>query len=588
KGIKGFDYEKAYEAAKHSAELDREGLAAYKRRGYISMEDSNESVSKTLEYAYDDWCIAQMVEILGRRGNSNFPLIVKNGQVEQDPSPYRTDWSNYMLRAASYRNLFDTQTGFMRPKKNGGFVSPFAPNEVGFVFTEGNSWQYTFFVPQDILGLAELMGGRERFADKLDELFTTTQKLGGREQADLTGLIGQYAHGNEPSHHIAYLYNYTSRSSETQKYVRKIMDEFYKPTPDGLIGNEDCGQMSAWYVMSALGFYQVTPGRPYYDLGTPLFKRAKINLENGKSFVIDAPNVSEKNIYVRSATVNGKGFAFGLQFTHEEIMAGGILRFDMSSTPMDFVRPSGLIDWKRTNLVSTVAVPAIDGDRTFVGSTTVTITTPTPRAKILYTVDGQDPAGPHGIQYSAPFSISKTSTIRTIAVDGGGSSYETQATLSLRPHDWTVKVLSGYSRQYTGGGENAIVDGIRGTTNFASGEWQGVQGKPYEAVIDLQRPTNIREVGASFLQDAGPWIWMPDRIEFEVSADGTNFTKVAEIKPNFPQQEMTPTIKEYNQTITPTSARYVRIRAFNFGRIPSWHPGAGGDPWIFIDEAWVR
>ena len=163
-----------------------------------------------------------------------------------------------------------------------------------------------------------------------------------------------------------------------------------------------------------------------------------------------------------------------------------------------------------------------------------------------------------------------------------------EATFVTKPNDWTVKIVSPYSNQYTGGAENGIVDGIRGTVNFASGEWQGVQGNPYEAIVDLQRETDIRELGASFLQVAGPWIWMPDRIEFETSNDGANFTRVADIKPNFPQREMTPTVKEYRQAIAPTRVRYVRIRAYNFGKIPAWHPGAGGDPWIFVDEIFIN
>src|SRR5688572_3476901 len=163
-----------------------------------------------------------------------------------------------------------------------------------------------------------------------------------------------------------------------------------------------------------------------------------------------------------------------------------------------------------------------------------------------------------------------------------------EAVFTRSPNDWTAKVISGYSRQYTGGGDNAIIDGIRGTVNFASGEWQGVQGKTYEAVVDLQRETPISEVGGSFLQVAAPWIWMPDRVEFEVSGDGTNFVKVAEIKPGFSQTDMTPTVREYRQKVTPSRGRYVRMRAYNFGKIPSWHLGAGGDPWIFVDEIFIK
>ena len=162
------------------------------------------------------------------------------------------------------------------------------------------------------------------------------------------------------------------------------------------------------------------------------------------------------------------------------------------------------------------------------------------------------------------------------------------STYRKKPNDWTVKIISPYSTQYTGGGDNAIVDGIRGTTNFASGEWQGVQGKTYEAIVDLQRETEIKELGASFLQVAGPWIWMPVNIKFETSNNGTDWTQVADIKTDVAQTEMTPTIKEFRQSITPVKARYVRLRAYNFGKIPAWHLGAGGDPWIFIDEIIIK
>ncbi|MFN0139920.1 MAG: GH92 family glycosyl hydrolase [Pyrinomonadaceae bacterium] len=584
KGIKGFDYEKAYAAAKHSAELDHFGLAAYKKRGYISMEDENESVSKTLEYAYNDWCIAQMAHIiwLRRKADLRKAGITSNDRAEL--RPVLADHRRFLERSRYFENLFDQKTGFFRPKKNGGFVEPFAPNEVTFGFTEGNSWQYSFFVPHDVTRLMELMGGREKFVAKLDELFTTNQKLAGREQADLTGLIGQYAHGNEPSHAHAYLYNYAGEPWKTQKYVRKIMDEFYKNAPDGLIGNEDCGQMSAWYVMSASGFYPVNPGDGTYTFGTPLFPEVKYNLENGKTFTIRAENVSDKNIYIASARLNGTPYKKAF-ITHDELMKGGVLEFEMTDKP---VTTAFLKVPESTLGVDSIAVPSIEGERTFVERATVTLSTLTPNTIIYYTTDGSEPTKT-STKYSRSFAIDRSTTVKAIATGANGTaSFPVEAVLTKRPNDWSVKVVSGYSTQYTGGGENGIIDGIRGTINFASGEWQGVQGKMYEAVVDLQRETDVRELGASFLQVAGPWIWMPDRIEFETSPDGIRFTRVAEIKPNFPQSEMTPTIREYRQRIAATRARYVRMRAFNFGKIPAWHAGAGGDPWVFIDEIFIR
>ncbi len=286
KGIDGFDLKKAFKAMKHSAELRHYGLGAYIDKGFISTEDERESVSKVLEYAYDDWCIAEVARMLG----------------ETD------DYRRYQARAQSYKNVFDPATGFMRPRTNGNWAEPFDPREVTFSFTEANAWQYSFFVPQDVNGLIDLMGGRERFAARLDQMFAAESKTTGREQADITGLIGQYAHGNEPSHHMAYLHNYAGQPWKTQFRVRQIMDQFYTPSPDGLIGNEDCGQMSAWYVLSAAGFYPVTPGSRFYAIGTPLFPEVRFNLGNGHAFTIRARNVSNRNIYIQSATLNGKPY----------------------------------------------------------------------------------------------------------------------------------------------------------------------------------------------------------------------------------------------------------------------------------------
>lgn len=311
KGITGFDREQALAAMRHSAESDERGLAGYKQRGYVAIEDDRESVSKTLEYAYDDWCIAQMARLLNR------------SDVER----------RYLERATYYHNLFDPETGFMRPKKrDGSWLAPFDPREVSAHYTEANAWQYTFFVPQDINGLIELMGGPESFARKLDALFTAESTLTGNAPPDISGLIGQYAHGNEPSHHIAYLYNYVGQPWKTQARVRQIMRDFYKPTPDGLIGNEDCGQMSAWYIFSAAGFYPVTPGTTIYALGSPLFAEATFNLENGRRFTIRAENASDKNIYVQSARLNGRRLDRSF-ITHDEIMRGGTLVLVMGGRP---------------------------------------------------------------------------------------------------------------------------------------------------------------------------------------------------------------------------------------------------------------
>ena len=586
KGIKGFDYEKAFEASKHSAELNHFGLEAYKKRGYISMEDENESVSKTLEYAYNDYCIAVMASHLLLSNEALRISTIDSGKskiLANKTEKLSKDYSNYLKRAQYYKNLFDAETGFMRPRQNGGWVSPFKPNEVTFHFTEGNSWVYSFFVPHDVNGLIDLYGGKEKFAKKLDELFSTSDKLEGREQPDITGLIGQYAHGNEPSHHIPYLFNYVGQPHKTQSYVRKIMDEFYKNAPDGLIGNEDCGQMSAWFILSSLGFYQVNPGREFYDIGTPLFKEAKINLESGKSFFIKVSNISPSNIYVESVKLNGISQK-STQFAHRDLMKGGTLEFEMTDKPNE----TAFTEYSKSAIGNTgfVSAPMIEAkDRVFKGSTNVSIKSNSKDAKILYSIDGSEP----NLEYSQPFTIDKTTTIKAVAVNSiGEKSQIVDSKLNKIPHDWTVKLFSTYNRQYTGGGEIGLVDGIRGTVNFASGEWQGYQAQDFVAVIDLQRETEIKKVGGGFLQVARSWIWMPTKIEFEVSKDNANWTKVGEIKTDVSAEDMTEQFRDYKTEISPKKARFVRVKATNLGKIPAWHPGAGFDAFIFVDEIFIE
>ncbi|MDX1462940.1 MAG: GH92 family glycosyl hydrolase, partial [Marinirhabdus sp.] len=284
KGIGGFDAEMALEAMKHSATRSHLGLASYQTMGFIPVEEESESVSKTLEYAYDDWTIAQMAKKMGRM----------------------TDYETYTKRAQYYKNLYNPKTNFFQGRFNNTWFGPFDPFEVNFNYTEANAWQYSLYAPQDISGHMALMGGKQAFENHLDTLFTATSKTSGRNQADITGLIGQYAHGNEPSHHMAYLYNFVNSPQRTQELIHQIVTELYSNSPDGISGNEDCGQMSAWYIFSTLGFYPVTPGSNQYIIGTPLFPKATIHLENRKEFTIDAPDVSDTHIYIASAQLNGK------------------------------------------------------------------------------------------------------------------------------------------------------------------------------------------------------------------------------------------------------------------------------------------
>ncbi len=563
KGIGGFDREKAFAAMKHSAELDHFGLAAYKRRGYISMEDEPESVSRTLEYAYDDWCIAQMAALLGQRA----------------------DYARFIRRAQYYKDVLDPATTFARPRQNGGWVAPFDPREVTFNFTEANSWQYTFFAPQDISGLVRLLGGQAQFARKLDELFTTDSRTTGREQADITGLIGQYAHGNEPSHHMAYLYDYVNQPWQTQARVRQIMDEFYAPRPDGLIGNEDCGQMSAWYVLSAAGFYQVTPGAPVYAIGSPLFPAVRLQLENGRTFVIKASGTSPQNVYIQAATLNGRPYSKSF-FTHRDLLNGGELIFRMGARP-NRAWGVGAGNAPSSAIADEKFVPApafTSASQTFSDKLAVSLQAAPPASKLYYTTNGTEP-GPAAQLYVNPFAISDTTTIKAVAVDKHNERSRTvAATFHKLPHDWQIKLNAKYNRQYTAGGEQGLIDGVRGNTNFSAGAWQGYQGQDFAAVVDLGRVATVSRLGAGFLQNVRSWIFMPTRVDFELSTDGRTYTPALSIPNDVPADSYDEVIKDFARNISPQQARFVRIKAYNYGKLPAWHPGAGSDAFIFIDE----
>ena len=313
KGIRDFDHELALKAMMHSANQNHLGLEHYKKQGFISSENESESVSKTLEYAYDDWCIAVFADSLGKDS------IAKT----------------FYKRSQSYKNIFNPESNFMQPRFNGGWKNNFKPKEVTFDYTEANSYQYSLFVPHDMLGLIQLMGGKDQLELWLDDMFTTSSETSGRSQVDITGLIGQYAHGNEPSHHVAYLYNFTKSNWKTQKYVHQILTELYANDPAGLSGNEDCGQMSSWYVLSSLGFYSVTPGSDQYLLGTPIHKSYEIHLENGNTFSMSTKNFGENNKYIKAINLNGKMLNRNY-IRHSEIINGGKIEFIMSPEPQEF------------------------------------------------------------------------------------------------------------------------------------------------------------------------------------------------------------------------------------------------------------
>ena len=472
-----FDWEKAYEALKASSLRPEYGLESFRRNGMVLADDDHESVSKTLEYAYDDWCVAQVALHLG----------------------YTDDYQSYMRSAQYWRNVLDPGTGFMRARLNGRWFSPFDPREVNNNYTEANSWQYSFFVPQDVPALVEALGGTEAFEHRLDSLFTAPEGTTGREQADITGCIGQYAHGNEPSHHIPLLYTAIGKPEKTEKAVRRILETLYTSAPDGLCGNDDCGQMSAWYVLNSLGRYPLCPGftaNPPYET-EPIVTNPWFEMES--EFFADTLRVS----------IGGEG-------------------------------------------------------------------------NIFYRI-GDGAFKP----YDGPFTLRSACTMEAYSEARGQRSFTTRSTVSKILSDRDIQINSKYSRQYSAGGPQALIDTRRGGVNWRTGGWQGYQGTDFEAIVDLRSVRNIRSVGAGFMQDARSWIWMPRSVEYSVSDDGISWRSIS-------RQDTTVDERDYDlqiwncQARAGTKARYVKVFAKTIGTIPDWHPGAGYPGYIFIDEISVQ
>ncbi len=388
KGIRDFDVELAFKAMKN--QVDQNG--AYSNFGYIP----DGSVSEVMEYSYNDWCIAEMAKQLGEE----------------------KDYLHYQKRAQFYKNLFDQTTGFMRPRNSdGSWLTPFDPTQGTHHFVEGNSYQYSLFAPHDINSLIDSIGGDEKFDKWLDELFSIQSKH-DNVIVDATGLIGQYAHGNEPSHHMAYLYNYIGKPWKTQAMISQILETLYNDQPNGISGNEDCGQMSAWYIMSAMGFYPVCPGDPTYAFGSPIFDKVTINLENGKKFTVKAENASKNNKYIQSVTLNDKDYNSSW-FKHEDIMNGSTLVFKMGDTPN---KKWGTLKNSRPltkPLQAFVKLPyAITSDINFLHKGKVALKCDDKEALLYFTTDGTNPTK-KSIPYKKPIVVNKTTQIRFTAFKEG-------------------------------------------------------------------------------------------------------------------------------------------------------------------------
>jgi len=566
KGIRGFDAEEAFTAMKAAVNRDQFGLDSYRKHGAVLADDEHESVSKTLDYAYDDWCIAQMAKMLNKT----------------------QDYAEFIKRAQYWKNIINDQNTFAQARVNGGWYVPFEPTEINNNYTEGNGWQYSFLVPQDVDGLIKRMGGRDKFEEKLDELFTTNAKLSGKDQPDVSGLIGQYAHGNEPSHHIAYLYNFTNSPYKTQSYINRILKDEYSVLPDGLSGNEDCGQMSAWYVMSSLGLYTIEPGQTQYQVGLPQFDKITIWLENGKKFTVtnSGTGVSFQNIYLQGMTLNNNPYN-KLYVEDKDIQSGGTWdvytgRLANKLFLQDLVKPSSSIT---DSLI--VSNPYFSNSSpSFKKPFDLEIKSADADAKIYYTLDGSVPAA-SSTPYSKPINISANITVKAIAIKNGKQSFVDEGTFVKIRDDIKLKLLTKYLPNYAAEGDESLINGLHGTANWRTGHWQGYQGTDLEAVIDMGQVKPVKKISLGTLQDSRSWIVFPKQVEYYTSDDGVNYKLAATVNTKVDIKDLNVQTQTFTANLD-LNARYIKVIAKQYGPLPDWHEGKGQPSYIFVDEITIE
>ena len=497
-----------------------EAHRAYGIQGYLSSELDNESVSKTLEYAYDDWCIAQMAEIAG------------------DTATARTYW----IRSQSWQNIIDSN-GFAHAKRNGGWVTPFEPTEVNNHFTEANSWQYSTYVPHDIDAWVAHLGGKDKAIAFLDSLFEGNNAMSGREQADVTGLIGMYAHGNEPSHHAAWLYSLLGQSKKTEKYVHKILNELYTSLPDGLCGNEDCGQMSAWYVLASLGMYEVCPGNGIWIETEPIFK---VEGFERSPLAVDLPN----------------------QVCPEAYRITPCPVFD---------------DWRMQ------MGEEKNGEVTVYNGKNVNFYSPFDKSgKLKPVLDCLDPVRNRS-QFVIDKGVREANVTFAAQIDGLLMSQPVTQHLVRIETDRKVTYLTQPAPQYTENGPEGMIDNIYGNINYRIGGWQGWQ-EDFVAVVELDKEKQVRMVGVNCLENMRSWIFYPKSLKVEYSLDGENWMPYGEkTELKFaPGEELQASQGESHTQLFAAHknvrAKYFKITLENYGKLPGWHLSAGEQAWLFADE----
>ena len=575
--VKGYDeipVQRLIDAIVKTSNLNVFSRPLFNETGYLNYENEHESVSKVLEYSYDNYCI---LNFLSKAKSEGFDVSDELLNI-------------YRQRSLHFVNHFNPENQFMEARRAGVWDKNFRPNAVMFHYTEGNSWQYSLFAPHAIGVLKKLLGGEDALEKWLDNLFQADEELAGIHQVDITGLIGQYAHGNEPSHHVAYMYNYTKSPHKTNEILHKIVTEFYKNEPDGLIGNEDCGQMSSWLNWTNLGLYPTNPGHFFYDFGLPQFDEVTIQIgRNPLTIVRTAENPSD--IYIQKIIIDGKEW-YKRFLSHDELLICEKIEFIMGANPSATYAALPQAP-TISHLGNFCPIPFIKkGDLHFKKETTVELGMNFSEDFIIqYKFN-------NGIwkDYEAPFIIKKEGELSLRSMQKSGDKVSQVVTNQFKELDTTIHITFEQqpSKTYAAEGYLTLIDGQMGSFDHRNGQWLGWNDPVVKGTLSFDNPRTVNEIVFNFLVTPGPWIFPPKVIRLHCyDKKGKKETLVEVPQQRFEkyEQELSMDLKIRYHARFKWRAKKVKMVTFeivNYGLLPDWHPGAGSKAWIFMDELIIR
>lgn len=566
--------------AKSSVVYGLSGLEEYVKLHFVPAE-VNTSVSKTTEQNYYDWCIAQLAKKLGKE----------------------EDYQYYLNRSIGYKQHFHPEKKLLWPKYSNGLwrdmdSTSWYDYEMNYV--SGNLWGYSSYVPHDMEGLIDLFGGVNKFSQWMDDIFDDTAQLKGNQHVDISGFIGKYGHGDEPSHHMIYLYNFALQPWKTQELARRVMNVFYNDTPDGLVNNEDLGQMSAWYIFNAIGFYPVNPCSMNYNIGSPKFKKTSIKLENGLEFTVLAKNNSEKNVYIQSAVLNGEKIDRNY-LKHEEIMQGGILELKMgnkpnykrgtskTSNPISLVKLSD--QFKSKEVVPTPYDPA--GKYVFQNSIKVSLSCLNQFADIYYTTDGSVPTITSS-KYNLPLSLKENTLLKAVAVKKDCEPslimeqwYFKTKDILKGPDKAEVVMISPPDMSGEANGEH-LFDGILASSYHTDKNWTVWQNSNAELIIRFDKKTSLEKLTITYLDHTGMEIFPPARILIEYSDNNEKYITLTDNTNIKVIKTLNPVIKRVEIPFKKIDAKAIRIKIQNYSSMPIWFKSYGKPAKLYLGEILIN